>query len=107
MQQCLFLVSDSAVPQEYSFAILTVNCFRYIPPSMRGQEETPIWWRDISRVTTKIKESMVLDGSLMIGYTPLPNIVNFFRMVVSCEPPPTEASMDYVISQIEKLGTDL
>ncbi|XP_020295181.1 cysteine sulfinic acid decarboxylase-like [Pseudomyrmex gracilis] len=83
-------------------------CFWYIPPSMRGQEETPIWWRDISRVTTKIKESMVLDGSLMIGYTPLPNLlVNFFRMVVSCEPPPTEASMDYVISQIERFGANL
>lgn len=53
-----------------------------------------------------MKECMTLEGSLMIGYTPLPqkNYGNFFRMVVNCQPPPTESSMDYVIQEIEKFA---
>lgn len=72
--------------------------------SMRGKEETQEWWEKLYKVTSKIKERMTLEGSLMIGYTPLPqkNLGNFFRMVVNCQPPPTESSMDYVIQQIEK-----
>lgn len=76
---------------------------------MRGQEETHEWWNKLYKITSEIKELMILEGSLMISYMPLPtkNIGNFFRMVVNCQPPPTESSIDYVISQIEKLGSDL
>ncbi|XP_014488839.1 PREDICTED: cysteine sulfinic acid decarboxylase [Dinoponera quadriceps] len=87
----------------------TSVCFWYIPPSMRKQQETGDWWGKLYKVTSKIKERMILEGSLMIGYTPLPakNIGNFFRMVICCQPPPTESSMDHVISQIEKFALDL
>ncbi|RLU22472.1 hypothetical protein DMN91_004750 [Ooceraea biroi] len=83
--------------------------FRYIPPSMRGQAETQEWWAKLYAVTVKIKERMLLAGSLMIGYTPLPqrNIGNFFRMVVSCQPPPSISSMDHVIGEIEKFAIEL
>ncbi|XP_015181211.1 PREDICTED: acidic amino acid decarboxylase GADL1 [Polistes dominula] len=81
-------------------------CFWYIPSSMRGQEETQEWWDELSRITTSIKEKMVLDGTLMIGYTPLPNknLVNFFRMVVTCHPPPSHTDMDYTIKLFQKYG---
>lgn len=84
-------------------------CFWYIPPKMRKQEENDEWWKKLYNVTTRIKERMILDGSLMIGYTPLiqKDLGNFFRMVVTCQPPPTHASMDYAIEQIEKYGADL
>ncbi|XP_076242356.1 cysteine sulfinic acid decarboxylase [Calliopsis andreniformis] len=84
-------------------------CFWYIPPSMRGQEETKDWWDKLYRITTKIKERMMTEGSLMIGYTPLTckNIGNFFRMVLNCQPPPSQASMDYAIKKIEQLAIDL
>ncbi|XP_053977347.1 glutamate decarboxylase 2 [Hylaeus volcanicus] len=84
-------------------------CFWYIPPSMRGQEETQDWWDKLYKVTSKIKERMMVDGSLMVGYTPLSykNIGNFFRMVVTCQPPPTEASMNFAIEKIEELASDL
>ncbi|XP_034940608.1 cysteine sulfinic acid decarboxylase [Chelonus insularis] len=84
-------------------------CFWYIPPSMRGQEETEDWWKKLYYITTKIKELLVLDGHLLIGYTPLTqkNYGNFFRMVVCCVPPPNVASMNFVMEQIEKIGGKL
>ncbi|KZC11083.1 PREDICTED: cysteine sulfinic acid decarboxylase-like [Dufourea novaeangliae] len=84
-------------------------CFWYVPPSMRGQEETPEWWDNLYSIITKIKERMMVEGSLMVGYTPLSykNVGNFFRMVVTCQPPPTEAAMDYAIEKIEKFAVDL
>ncbi|XP_076395032.1 cysteine sulfinic acid decarboxylase [Megachile rotundata] len=83
-------------------------CFWYIPPSMRGREETQDWWKKLYEMTAKIKERMMMEGSLMVGYTPLSyaNVGNFFRMVVTCQPPPTKASMDYVIETIERLAVD-
>lgn len=76
---------------------------------MRNQEETDDWWQKLYKVTTTIKERMVLDGTLMISYMPLihKNLGNFFRMVVTCQPPPTRASMDYIIDLIEKYGANL
>lgn len=76
---------------------------------MRGQPETRDWWDKLYRIATKIKERMMLEGSLMVGYTPLSykNHGNFFRMVVTCQPPPSEASMDYAIRKIEEFAEDL
>lgn len=84
-------------------------CFWYIPPSMRGQEETKEWWETLYTIAPKIKERMTLKGSLMIGYTSLAhkNLGNFFRMVVTCQPPATQSSMDFVVLQIEECGLDL
>lgn len=84
-------------------------CFWYIPPSMRGQKETKDWWESLYKITARIKERMMVEGSLMVGYTPLSynNTGNFFRMVITCQPPPTKASMDYVVTKIEELAADL
>ncbi|EGI69245.1 PREDICTED: cysteine sulfinic acid decarboxylase-like [Acromyrmex echinatior] len=84
-------------------------CFWYIPPTMRDQNETLIWWEKISYITMEIKNRLVFEGTLMISYMPVPhkNFGNFFRMVVNCQPPPTKSSMDYVINQIQKVASDL
>lgn len=76
---------------------------------MRGQPETRDWWDELYRIATKIKERMMLEGSLMVGYTPLSykNYGNFFRMVVTCQPPPSKATMDYAIRKIEEFAEDL
>lgn len=73
---------------------------------MRDQEETKNWWEKLYTIAPKIKELMVLEGSLMVGYTPLTqkNLGNFFRLVVTCQPPPSQNSMNYVIEQIERFG---
>jgi len=88
---------------------IIMDPLRYIPPSMRNQKETPAWWERLYAVTVEIKKRLMLEGSLMIICTSLPQLKlgNFFRMAVKCHPSPTESSMDYILNQIEKAGADL
>lgn len=76
---------------------------------MRDQPETSNWWKQLYNITTEIKKYLTLRGSVMISYTPLlhKECGNFLRMVVTCQPPPTESSMDYVIKEIEKVALEL
>lgn len=76
---------------------------------MRGQDENDDWWKKLYDSTSKIKELLVLDGRLMIGYTPMKHkgFGNFFRMVVCCQPSPSHSTMDFAIEQIEKIGGKL
>lgn len=75
-------------------------CFWYVPPSMRGQPETPEWWARLSKVrenmasfspvrernmkctsrsieffpqqvAPEIKARMVKAGTMMVGYQPM------------------------------------
>lgn len=84
-------------------------CFWYIPPSLRGLKETDEWRAKLYQVAPKIKERMIMDGSLMLGYTPLNHkgFGNFFRMVITCSPEAKESSMNFVIEKIENFGQDL
>lgn len=83
-------------------------CFWYIPPSMRGQEENDEWWQRLHKVTATIKNSMMTEGTIMIGYQPLDSLgfVNFFRIII-CNPDLTHRDMDFVLAEINRLGKDL
>lgn len=92
------------IPNQY-----TNVCFHYIPKFMQAREpKDEKWWQCISNLTVCIKERMVKNGNLMIGYSPLPskNLGNFFRMVVTSHPPATHESMDFILNQIEKIAED-
>ncbi|KAL5009445.1 hypothetical protein ScPMuIL_011750 [Solemya velum] len=83
-------------------------CFWYIPPSLRGQSESPEWWQKLSKVGPAVKAKMVTEGTMMIGYTPLSakGLVNFFRIIVG-NPLTTHEEMDFVLEEIHRLGKDL
>nr|XP_045619575.1 cysteine sulfinic acid decarboxylase-like [Procambarus clarkii] len=87
----------------------TNTCFWFIPPSLQGQQQTPQWWGQLAKVAPLLKARMVEAGTVLVGYQPLPEkgLVNFFRMINTCEPPPTTQDMDYVLQQMETLGADL
>ena len=76
---------------------------------MRGKTEDEEWRSKLDTIAPAIKERMVMEGTMMVGYTPMPHkgMKNFFRMVVNCHPTPTHENMDYVIQQIERYGTQL
>lgn len=86
-------------------------CFCFIPKSMRNkQPRDELWWKVISRLTTLIKEKMVMNGNVMVSYMPVSNdknVGNFFRMVVTTHPQPTRQSMTFVLDQIEKIAENL
>lgn len=83
--------------------------FWYIPPRLQGKEETDEWWGEMEKIAPKIKEQMIMEGSLMIGYQPLPykNLKNFFRMVIHGVPRPSKENMEFVVNEIERIGKDL
>jgi len=81
-------------------------CFWYIPPSLRGQEETPEWWAKVGKVAPLVKERMMKEGTAMVTYNPLGNLVNFFRVVVPNLDIST-SDMDFLIDEIVRLGEDI
>lgn len=48
---------------------------------------------------------MMERGNTMVGYQPLDDKPNFFRMVIS-NPAATEPDIDYLIEEIERLGEE-
>lgn len=53
-------------------------CFWYKPPSLRGKEQSEDYEERLAKVAPVIKERMMKQGSMMVGYQPLGNKVNFF-----------------------------
>jgi sulfinoalanine decarboxylase len=53
-----------------------------------------------------LKERMVKEGSMMIGYQPHGPRANFFRVIVA-NPTLTRADMDFLLNELERLGQDL
>ncbi|NWI51253.1 CSAD decarboxylase, partial [Calyptomena viridis] len=81
-------------------------CFWFIPPSLRGQEETPEFWDKLGKVAPVLKERMIRGGSLMLGYQPQGSRVNFFRGVVT-SPAVTCQDLRFLLDHIQELGQDL
>ncbi|KAK7092614.1 cysteine sulfinic acid decarboxylase-like isoform X2 [Littorina saxatilis] len=83
-------------------------CFWYIPPCLRGKEETPEWWAKVGKVAPLIKAKMMKEGTMMIGYQPLTpkKFVNFFRIIIH-NPLCDFSDMDLTVSEIKRLGDAL
>uniref|UniRef100_A0A8D2EP61 Cysteine sulfinic acid decarboxylase n=1 Tax=Theropithecus gelada TaxID=9565 RepID=A0A8D2EP61_THEGE len=81
-------------------------CFWFVPPSLRGKQDSPDYHERLSKVAPVLKERMVKEGSMMIGYQPHGTRGNFFRVVVA-NPALTCADMDFLLNELERLGQDL
>ncbi|XP_011903516.1 PREDICTED: cysteine sulfinic acid decarboxylase isoform X5 [Cercocebus atys] len=81
-------------------------CFWFVPPSLRGKQDSPDYHERLSKVAPMLKERMVKEGSMMIGYQPHGTRGNFFRVVVA-NPALTCADMDFLLNELERLGQDL
>lgn len=73
-------------------------------PAIYSQYCSKIYF--ILQVAPKVKELMIRQGTLMLGYSPLQyrNIGNFFRMVFTCFPVMEESELDFILDEIERLG---
>ncbi|XP_072927280.1 cysteine sulfinic acid decarboxylase isoform X1 [Hemitrygon akajei] len=80
-------------------------CFWYIPPSLQGKEDTPDFWTNLGKVAPFIKEQMVKQGTMMVGYQPHGSNVNFFRQVL-VSPRVSLDDLDFFVNEIERLGSD-
>lgn len=95
------VLSDEGGPFDY-----TNVCFWYVPRSMRGEPETEEWWTRLYQVAPDVKERMCKEGTMMVGYSPLPhkNVGNFFRMTLSCFPAADATTIDTVLDEIVRLS---
>lgn len=57
------------------------------------------------QVAPAIKGKMQLRGSMMIGYQPQGNFVNFFRMICA-NPMNTKEDMDHILNIIQEYGEE-
>ncbi|XP_038568198.1 acidic amino acid decarboxylase GADL1-like isoform X2 [Micropterus salmoides] len=81
-------------------------CFWYIPPSLRNLPDGPELWKQLHTVAPVVKERMMKKGSMMVGYQPHEDKVNFFRMII-ISPKAGRQDMDFVLDEIHNLGKDL
>ncbi|XP_070535932.1 glutamate decarboxylase 1-like [Ptychodera flava] len=81
-------------------------CFWYIPPSLQKMTDEREKMRRLHRVAPIIKARMMECGSTMVGYQPLGDKVNFFRLIIS-NPAATCSDLDFLIAEIVRLGNDL
>lgn len=81
-------------------------CFWFIPPALRGKERDAEFWQRLGQVAPVIKERMMKRGSMMVGYQPLGDRVNFFRQVLM-SPLVSNRDMDFFLDEFERLGSDL
>uniref|UniRef100_G3P4R7 Cysteine sulfinic acid decarboxylase n=1 Tax=Gasterosteus aculeatus aculeatus TaxID=481459 RepID=G3P4R7_GASAC len=90
------------VDKAFSHAGKAYSCYATsIPTSnvtLRGTQSA----EDHHCVAPVIKERMMKQGTMMVGYQPLGNKGNFFRLVVF-SPVLSQKDMDFVIDEIERL----
>ncbi len=58
------------------------------------------------KVAPILKKQMTLNGTIMIGYQPLDNNPNFFRIVFA-NSATKSSDLDFVLDEIERLGSHL
>ena len=83
---------------KFNYALMVQFCFSWLTSYTH--------FLNLLQVAPVIKARMMKYGSLMIGYNPDGNLVNFFRMVVSNFDVTTE-DMDFLVKEIDRLGKDL
>jgi len=86
--------------------------FVYVPPKLRelkGRIPESEWNARLDKVAPQIKEKMMKEGTLMVAYQPLKfkGLNNFFRMVFHCQPLPTKDTVQFIVSEIDRLEKNL
>ncbi|XP_074652142.1 glutamate decarboxylase 1-like [Tubulanus polymorphus] len=81
-------------------------CFWYIPKFLKGIPQGKLKDDKVNKIAPKIKSMMMEKGTTMVGYQPLGEIPNFFRMVIS-NPASEKCDIDFLLSEISRLGEEI
>jgi len=94
-----------ALPRTYANV-----CFWYVPASLRPWDPTTASNEaraEMGRVAVRIKATMQKVGLAMIGFQPLDDLPNFFRIVFPSCFHTTKHDLDKLIAGIQKIGDSL
>ncbi|GCC31597.1 hypothetical protein chiPu_0010057 [Chiloscyllium punctatum] len=106
---CRYLADEIKKRKEFRLLMepeYTNVCFWYIPLSLRNVPEDQDFWKKLHLVAPVIKERMMKKGSMMVGYQPHRDKVNFFRQII-ISPLVSREDMDFILNEIDNLGKDL
>ena len=81
-------------------------CFWYVPARFRTMAPGPERDRLLGQITPILKGRMMTTGTLMVGYQPQGQLPNFFRSIISNQAV-SEVDIDFLVEEIDRLGTDL
>ncbi|CAI9734944.1 glutamate decarboxylase 1-like [Octopus vulgaris] len=81
-------------------------CFWYVPLRIREMDDDERKKSELHQATRCIKAMMMENGSLMVGYQPLGEHPNFFRVVIS-NAAVMEKDLDFLVEEIDRLGRTL
>lgn len=85
--------------------------FWYLPPCLIAKKLNfdNISSDLLNKVCPILKGKMIEKGTIMINYQPITckKLPNFFRMVLTCIPEIKKEYMDFVVDEIERIGSQL
>ncbi|KAJ1519611.1 hypothetical protein ONE63_004885 [Megalurothrips usitatus] len=80
--------------------------FWYVPTRLRSMPAGPERENLCGQIAPILKSRMMQSGTLMVGYQPLDHRPNFFRNIISSAAV-TQADVDFLLSEMDRLGHDL
>ncbi|KYN22051.1 Glutamate decarboxylase [Trachymyrmex cornetzi] len=81
-------------------------CFWYLPTRVRNMPHTAERIKILGEICPILKGRMMQAGTLMVGYQPDDRRPNFFRNIISSAAV-TEADVDFLLAEMDRLGHDL
>ncbi|XP_035727671.1 glutamate decarboxylase-like isoform X1 [Vespa mandarinia] len=81
-------------------------CFWYLPTRVRNMPHGPEREKILGEICPILKGRMMQAGTLMVGYQPDDRRPNFFRNIISSAAV-TEADVDFLLAEMDRLGHDL
>ncbi|XP_057328051.1 glutamate decarboxylase [Microplitis mediator] len=81
-------------------------CFWYLPTRVRNMPHSPEREKILGEICPILKNRMMESGTLMVGYQPDDRRPNFFRNIISSAAV-TEADIDFLLAEMDRLGHDL
>ncbi|KAK9512878.1 hypothetical protein O3M35_001196 [Rhynocoris fuscipes] len=110
MEMAEYLVERIEAEKDKFYLILKpemVNVsFWYIPKRLRGLPHNQHRISELGKICPILKGRMMEAGTLMIGYQPDDKRPNFFRNIISSAAV-TKADVDFLLSEMDRLGQDL
>nr|CAH7738071.1 unnamed protein product [Callosobruchus chinensis] len=82
-------------------------CFFYLPPSIRNMDKNdPTYKEKLHKIAPKMKERMMLAGTMMVAYQAIRGLPNFWRVLFQ-NSAMDKPDIDLLIQRFEDFGKDL
>jgi glutamate/tyrosine decarboxylase-like PLP-dependent enzyme len=82
-------------------------CFWYVPPTARNLPDGPERDKKLDDGCVVVRRRMQLEGKVLVNYSDLPGEKSHFYRMITCNPGASRADIDFVLSEIDRLGQDL